>query len=179
MIDDVHQLRGIKLKGCKRDLNYFSRGHKAEPAHLEECFDADTLFYDIFFRADQSAYLVAVGPPLGNLQIALEVYVNGNPLKLNVLKRRHLQFVRAVAGFPLVSLRVLKRVHMHLVSGKVGRVEKQNDILIKANGQQWELSVPENNTGTKHKFTLCTNTKRQQRALDKRLDRALSENWSG
>ena len=133
MIDDVHQLRGIKLKGCQRDPDYFFRGHKVEPAHLEECFDADTLFYDIFFEPT-NRYVVAVGPPFGNLQIVLEVYINGNPVKLRAIKRGRLQLVR----------------------GKVSRVEKRNDILIKANGQRWELSVPENNTGTKHKFTLCT-----------------------
>ena len=130
--DDVHQLRGIRLKGLKRDPGYFLGDRKVKPAHLEECFDADTLFYDIFFEPT-NRYLVAVGPPLGNLQIALEVYVNGKPVKLSVIKRRRLQLVR----------------------GKVGRVKKLNDILIKANGQQWELSVPENDTGTKHKFTLC------------------------
>ena len=51
---------------------------------------------------------------------------------------------------------MIKHGRLQLVRGKVSRVEKLNDILIKANGQQWELSVPENNTGTKHKFTLCT-----------------------
>ena len=132
MNDDVHQLMGIKLKGLKRDPDYFFEGRKVEPAHLEECFDADTLFHDVFFEPT-NRHLVAVGPPLGNLQIALEVYVNGKPVKLSVLTARRLQLVR----------------------GEVRRVEKLNDILIKANGQQWELSVPENNTGTKHKFTLC------------------------
>ena len=134
MIDDVHQLRGINLKGCKRDPDYFFRGRKVEPAHLEECFDADTLFYDIFFEPT-NRYLVAVGPPLGNLQIDLQLYVNGKPIELSVIKR------------------AAKR--LHLVRGEVSRVENLNDILIKANGQQWELSVPENDTGTKHKFTLC------------------------
>ena len=132
MNDDVHQLRGIKLKGLKRDPDYFFEGRKVEPAHLEECFDADTLFYDIFFEPT-NRYLIAVGPPLGHLQIDLQLYVNGKPVKLRLIKRGRLQLVR----------------------GKVSRVEKRNDILIKANGQQWELSLPENDTGTKHKFTLC------------------------
>ena len=135
MIDDVHQLRGIRLKGCKRDPDYFFRGRKIEPAHLEECFDADTLFHDVFFEPT-NRYLIAVGPPLGNLQIDLQLYVNGKPIEFSVIKR------------------AAKR--LHLVRGEVSRVEKLNDILIKANGQRWELSVPENNTGTKHEFTLCT-----------------------
>ena len=134
MNDDVHQLRGIKLKGLKRDPSYFLGGVKVEKAHLEKCFDVDTLFYDIFFEPT-NRYLVAVGPSLGNLRMALQLYVNGNLIELSKNIRHHRQF---------------------LVMGKVRRVEKLNDILIKANGQQWQLSVPENSTGTKHKFTLCT-----------------------
>ena len=105
---------------------------------MEECFDADTLFYDIFFEPT-NRHLVAVGPPLGHLQMDLQLYVNGKPIELNTI------------------MQAAKLLHM--VRGEVSRVEKQNDILIKANGQQWELSVPENNTGTKHKFTLCTKQK--------------------
>ena len=123
-----------RLKGLKRDPDYFFEGRKVEPAHLEECFDADTLFYDIFFEPT-NRHLVAVGPPLGHLQMDLQLYVNGNPIKLNTIMQ---------------AAKLL-----HLARGEVDRVEKQNDILIKANGQQWELNVPENNTGTKHKFTLC------------------------
>ena len=39
--------------------------------------------------------------------------------------------------------------------GDVGRVKKLNDVLVQVNGHQWRLRVPENNTGTGHKFTLC------------------------
>ena len=134
MNDDVHQLRGIKLKGLKRDPGYFLIGCKVELAHLQECFDADTLFYDIFLEPT-NRYLVAVGPPRGNLRLDLQLYVNGKPIELNQIKRA---------------------TKSYLVRGKVSRVEKLNDILIKANGQQWELSVPENNSGTGHQFTLCT-----------------------
>ena len=42
-----------------------------------------------------------------------------------------------------------------LVIGDVGRVEKINEVLVQANGHQQQLRVPENNTGTGHKFTLC------------------------
>ena len=129
---DVHQLRGIKLKGLKRDASYFLGDCKVEPAHLEECFDADTLFYDVFFEPT-NRHLVAVGPPLGNLQLDLKIYANGKRIKL----------------------RVIKNEKLHMVRGKVSRVEKLNDILIQANGHQWQLSVPENNGGTGHQFTLC------------------------
>ena len=132
--DDVHQLRGIRLEGLKRDPGYFLIGCRVEPAHLQECFDADTLFYDIFLEPT-NRYLVAVGPPRGNLRLDLQLYVNGKPIELNQIKRA---------------------TKSYLVRGKVSRVEKLNDILIKANGQQWELSVPENNSGTGHQFTLCT-----------------------
>ena len=112
---DVHQLRGIRLKGLKRDPDYFLEVCKVEPAHLEECFDADTLFHDIFFEPTNQC-LVAVGPPLGNLQIDLKVYVNGEPIKHRVIKR------------------AAKK--LHLLRGRVSRVEKLNDILIQANGHQ-------------------------------------------
>ena len=133
--DDVHQLRGIRLKGFKRDPGCFLGDCRVEPAHLEECFDEDTLFYDIFFEPTNQC-LVAVGPPLGNLKIDLKIYVNGEPIKHRVIKR------------------AAKR--SYLVKGKVSRAEKLNDIVVWANGHQWELSVPENNSGTGHQFTLCT-----------------------
>ena len=133
--DDVRQLRGIRLEGLKRDPSYFLGDCRVEPAHLEEFFDADTLFYDIFFEPTNQC-IVAVGPPLGNLQIDLKIYVNGEPIKHRVIKR------------------AAKR--SCLVKGKVSRAEKLNDIVVWANGQQWELSVPENNSGTEHQFTLCT-----------------------
>ncbi len=133
--DDIHQLRGIRLKGLNRDLGYFLGDCKVEPAHLEECFDADTLFYDIFFEPTNQ-HLVAVGPPLGNLQVDLQIDVNGEPIKISVVEQAAEQ--------------------LHLVRGKVSRVTKQNDIRIKANAQTWELSVPANNSGTGHRFTLCT-----------------------
>ena len=133
--DDVHQLRGVRLKGLKRDPGYFLGNCKVEPAHLEECFDADTLFYDVFFEPT-NRHLVAVGPPLGNLQIDLKIYVNGEPIKHSVIERA--------------------AKNLHLLRGRVSRVEKLNGILIQANGQQWELDVPENNSGTGHQFTLCT-----------------------
>ncbi len=135
MNGDVHRLRGTRLKGIERDPSYFLRNCRVEQAHLQECFDADTLFYDIFFDPT-NRHLVAVGPPIGNLQIDLEIYVNGEPVKFDVIKK------------------AASRVH--LVRGKVNRIEKRNDILVKANGHQWQLSVPENNTGTGSKFTLCT-----------------------
>ena len=135
MKDDVHQLRGIKLKGPKRDPGYFLRDLRVEPAHLEECFDTDTLFYDIFLEPT-NRHLVAVGPPLGNLRLDLQLYVNGKPIELNLVKR------------------AAKR--LHLVRGELSRVAKRNDIVVKANGHQWELSVPENNSGAGHQFTLCT-----------------------
>ena len=135
MSDDVHQLRGIKLKGLKRDPGCFLGGRKVELAHLEECFDADTLFYDVFFEPT-NRHLVAVGPPLGNLQVDLQIDVNGEPVELNPIKR------------------AARR--LHLVRGELSRVAKRNDIVVKANGHQWELSVPENNSGTGHQFTLCT-----------------------
>ena len=91
------------------------------------------MFYDVFFEPT-NRHLVAVGPPLGNLQLDLKIYANGKRIKLSVIKNEKL----------------------HMVRGKVSRVEKLNDILIQANGHQWELSVPENNTGTGHQFTLCT-----------------------
>ena len=138
MNDNVHQLRGIKLKGLKRDPGYFLGNCKVEPAHLEECFDADTLFYDVFFEP-ANRHLVAVGPPLGNLQVDLQLDVNGEPIQLHVIKR--------------AAKRLL------LVRGELNRVAKLNDILIKANGQQWELSVPENNSGSVHQFTLCAKQK--------------------
>ncbi len=134
MNDDVHQLRGIKLTWLKRDPGYFLGDLKVAPAHLEECFDADTLFYDIFFEPT-NRYLVAVGPPLGNLQLAIQIYVNGEPVKLKV--------IRKAARWK------------HLVRGKVSRIAERNDILVKANGHRWQLSVPENDSGTGHKFTLC------------------------
>ena len=149
MNDDVHQLRGIKLKGLKRDPSYFLGGVKVEKAHLEKCFDADTLFYDIFFEPT-NRYLVAVGPSLGNLRMALQLYVNGNLIELSENIRHHRQF---------------------LVMGKVRRVEKLNDILIKANGQQWQLSVPENNSGTGHKFTLCALQKDNPRGIISKLEK--------
>ena len=133
--DDVHQLRGVWLKGLKRDPVCFLGDCRVEPAHLEECFDADTLFHDIFFEPT-NRHLVAVGPSLGNLQIDLKIYVNGEPIKHSVIKRA--------------------AKNLHLLRGRVSRVEKLNDILIQANGQQRELSVPENNSGTGHQFTLCT-----------------------
>ncbi len=132
--DDVHQLRGIRLKGLNRDPGYFLGDLQVDPAHLQECFDADTLFYDVFFEPT-NRHLVAVGPPLGNLHLDLEICVNGEPINLDVIKHA--------------------ASRMHLVRGG-DRIAKQNDIRIKANAQTWELSVPANNTGTSHKFTLCT-----------------------
>ena len=134
MKDDVHQLRGVRLKGLKRDPGCFWEDCRIEPAHLEECFDADTLFYDVFFEPT-NRHLVAVGPPLGNLQLDLKIYANGKPIKHRVIQQAAQK--------------------SYLVRGKVSRVEKLNDILIQANGHQWELSVPENNGGTGHQFTLC------------------------
>ena len=133
MNDDVHQLRGIRLKGIQRDPSYFLGSCKVDPAHIEECFDADTLFYDIFFEPTNRR-LVAVGPPLGNLQIDPQIYVNGEPIK------------RVIT--PAIE-------RYRLMMGDVDRVEKWNDVLVKANGHQWQLRVPANNTGTGHKFTLC------------------------
>ena len=135
MNDDVHQLRGIRLKGLKRDPGHVLGGRKVERAHLEECFDADTLFYDIFFDPT-NRHLVAVGPPLRKLKIDLKICVNGEPVALKAIKR------------------AARR--LHLVRGEVSRVAKRNDVIVTANGQQWQLNVPENNTGTGHKFTLCT-----------------------
>ncbi len=134
MNDDVHKLRCVRLEGRRRDPRYFLGDHRVEQAHLEECFDADILFYDIFFEPT-NRHLVAVGPPLGDLQLDIQIYVNGTPVELNIIKR------------------AAKR--LHLLRGEVSRIAKQNDILIKANGQRWELSIPENNSGTGHKFTLC------------------------
>ena len=135
MSDDVHQLRGIRLEGLKRDPSYFFLDCQMEQAHLEECFDEDTLFYDIFFDPT-NRYLVAIGPPLGNLKIDLKICVNGEPIRHRVIKRA--------------------AERSYLVRGEVSQVAKRNDILVTANEQQWQLSVPENNTGTGHKFTLCT-----------------------
>ena len=142
MSDDVHQLRGIRLKELKRDPGYFGVDCRVEPAHLEECFDADTLFYDVFFEPT-NRHLVAVGPPLGNLRLDLKIYANGKPIRLSEVKGQRLWLVRR----------------------KVGRVEKLNDILIQANGHQWELSVPENNSGTGHQFTLCALQKDNPRGI--------------
>ncbi len=138
MNNDVHQLRGIQLKGLGRDPGYFLGGLMVEPAHLQECFDADTLFHDIFFEPTNQ-HLVAVGPPLGNLRTDLNIYVNGEPVKFNVIRRA--------------------AKWLHLIRGEVNRVAKQNDILIRANGYQWELSVPENDSGTGYRFTLCAKQK--------------------
>ena len=135
MNGDVHQLRGVLLKGLKRDPHYFLKGRKVDLAHLEKHFDADTLFYDVFFEPTNQR-LVAVGPPLGNLKIELKIFVNGEPIKHRVIRR------------------AAKR--SYLVIGDVSRVEKLNDVLLRANGHQQQLRVPANNTGTGHKFTLCT-----------------------
>ena len=86
MSDDVHQLRGIQLEGPKRDPSYFLGDCPVKQAHLEECFDEDTLFYDIFFDPT-NRHLVAVGPPLGNLQLDLKICVNGEPIRHRVIKR--------------------------------------------------------------------------------------------
>ena len=101
---------------------------------MEEDFDTDTLFYDVFFEPTNRR-LIAVGPPLGNLQIDPQIYVNGEPIK-----------------------RVSKLADslVWLMMGAVDRVEKLNEVLVQANGHQWRLRVPANNTGTGHKFTLCT-----------------------
>ena len=133
--DDVHRLRGIKLKELRRDPDHFLRGHKMEQAHLEECFDADTLFYDIFFEPTNH-HLVTVGPPLGNLGIDLKIFLNDAPLRPRVIEQA--------------------APSMCLLRARVRRVEKRNEVLVQANGQQWRLSVPENSTGTGHGFTLCT-----------------------
>ncbi len=157
MKDDVHELRGISLKGIRRDPGYFLKGYRMEQADLEECFDArasrgktpsameqadleecfdaDTLFYDVFFEPT-NRHLVAVGPPLGNLQLDLKLYVNGEPI-----------------GHTM-SRRAAKR--SYLVRGEVSRVERLNDIVVQANGQRGEVRVPENNSGTGYRFTLCT-----------------------
>ncbi len=136
--DDVHRLRGIRLKGLKRDPSYFLGDCQVEQAHLQECFDADTLFYDIFFEPT-NRYLVAVGPPLGNLQVDTQIWVNGERIKLKVIRRA--------------------AKCKHLVRGRVKQVAKRNDIAVQANGQRWELDIPENNTGTGHRFTLCAKQK--------------------
>ena len=133
--EDVHRLRGIKLKGIQRDPIWFLGDCKVDPAHLEECFDADTLFYDVFFEPT-NRQLVAVGPPLGNLKIELKIFVNGEPIKHRVIRR------------------AAKR--SYLVIGDVNRVETLNEVLVRANGHQQHLRVPENSTGTEHKFTLYT-----------------------
>ncbi len=135
MNDDVHQLRGLRLTELKRDPNYFSGGRGIKPAHLEECFDADTLFHDVFFEPT-NRHLIAVGPPLGNLKLRIQLYVNGEPVEFKTIRQ--------------AARRLL------LMRGEPSRVAERNDILIKADGQKWELSVPENNSGTDHKFTLCT-----------------------
>ena len=135
MNGDVHQLRGIRLEGLKRDPSHFWGGRKVDPAHIEECFDADTLFYDVFFEPTNRR-LVAVGPPLGNLKLDLQLWVNREPVEFKVIKR------------------AARR--LHLLTASPSRIAEQNDILIRADGHQWQLRVPANNTGTGHKFTLCT-----------------------
>ena len=72
--------------------------------------------------------------PRANLEIELKIFVNGEPIKNRVSKV------------------VVNR--LWLVIWDVGRVKKLNDVLVQANGHQWQLRVPENNTGTEHKFTL-------------------------
>ena len=68
MNGDVHQLRGIKLEGLQEGPELLlGRSAKWIQHTMEECFDADTLFYDVFFEPTNRR-LVAVGPPLGNLQ---------------------------------------------------------------------------------------------------------------
>ena len=134
-LDDVHRLRGIRLEGLKRDPHYFlkKQGLRLDPEQWEEDFDTDTLFYDVFFEPTNRR-LIAVGPPPGNLQIDPQIYVNGEPIKR-------------------VSKLAAPRVW--LMMGSVDRVEKLNEVLVQANGHQWRLRVPANNTGTGHKFTLC------------------------
>ncbi len=135
--NDVHQLRGIQLKELGRDPGYFLGDclRRVEQAHLEECFDTDTLFHDVFFEPTNQ-HLVAVGPPLGNLQVDLQISVNGEPVELDVIEQA--------------------AERLYLVRGKVSRIEKLNDVLVKANEQKRELSVPKNNTEAGHEFTLCS-----------------------
>ncbi len=142
MKHDVHQLRGIKLREMRRDPVYFlgkELAAKIDKRHMEECFDFDTLFYDVFFDSTNK-WIIAAGPPLGNLQLDVEIYVNGKPIKL-----------RTVTPPSLYS--------MYLVKGRVRNVKPPNEVLIKVEWirgrQQWELKVPINNTGAKSRFTLC------------------------
>ncbi len=142
MKHDVHQLRGIRLKGMRRDPTYFlgkELAAKIDNRHMEECFDFDTLFYDVFFDPTNK-WIIAAGPSLGNLRLDVEIYVNGKPLKLRTAK------------LPFSCL-------MYLVKGRVRNVKPLNEVLIKVAGmgsrQHWELKVPINNTGTKSRFTLC------------------------
>ncbi len=142
MKHDVHQLRGIKLREMRRDPAYFlgkELAAKIDKRHMEECFDFDTLFYDVFFDSTNK-WIIAAGPPLGNLQLDVEIYVNGKPIKLRTVTP------------PSLSL-------MYLVKGCVRNVKPLNEVLIKVAGmgsrQHWELKVPINNTGTKSRFTLC------------------------
>ena len=132
--DDVHQLRGIRLKGLKRDPSYFLENCKVEPAHLEECFDADT--YSTIFSSSRPTGIGRRRPASGQ-------FASG----FTDLRERRAD--QAQSGKKAA-------LYKHLVRGEISRVAKRNDILIKANGQQWELKVPENNSGTGHQFTLCT-----------------------
>ncbi len=142
MKHDVHQLRGIKLREMRRDPTYFlgkELAAKIDKRHMEECFDFDTLFYDVFFDPTNK-WIIAAGPPLGNLQLDVEIYVNEKSVKLRTVTP------------PSLSL-------MYLVKGRVRNVKPLNEVLIKVGWirgrQQWELKIPINNTGAKSRFTLC------------------------
>ena len=132
--EDVHRLRGIKLKGTQQRSELVFGKTARWIRRISKSVSMRTPCSTMSSSSQPTGSLVAVGPPPGKLKIELKIFVNGEPIKK--------------LGTPPVR-------EVWVVTGDVSRVKKLNDVLVQANGHQWQLRVPENNTGTGHKFTLC------------------------